>query len=140
MIQKFNNSPFTIQESNKKQLAIHKINNIREFNANFGNKDKIQVLILHKSHSSLAIFLIDIIKKIKQNFISPLIEFYSADLENPRVKIIVDLYRLKLIPTVLFFKKGKLQNKIEGTISKSEFESMLFSIVNELIINENTIN
>lgn len=99
------------------------------------NQDEIIVLILTRKNSVFHLFIKNSLERM-EDLISK-VEFHFISNEKQEVKILMDNYGLGKLPAILFFTKDGLKRKIEGLISKVEFESILKSLIEE---NERDIN
>jgi thioredoxin 1 len=62
-----------------------------------------------------------------QNQYRGLVEFYQIDIdEDPAL---AEQYHIDLLPTLLFFKKGKLVDKISGLASRTMISSKIYNLI-----------
>ncbi len=120
-----------IQKKETNDSMMKSILNILEFNSIFGQESDIQVLILHRANSGFFMMINCATERLEDKFREDLVKFYSADVQNPKIQMLINVFRIKEIPASLFYRKGCFKTKIEGMFTKAEFESTLINIINE---------
>lgn len=108
---------------------IQKIYNTQEFYSIFRKGLPIQVLILDQEKIADPKTIQSTVTQLKKRYKKDAINFYSANTSEAKLQPLANLYQTDGSPTMLVFKKGQLQNKFSGTISKKEIEISVKSLM-----------